>query len=116
MGEADKAKARAQQAGEGAVRNYISNFDLTEEYQSFATYWERFNYAKVVKQVDELFPKLNVVELRVKYLERVPQTPTEEAAEGEVDQDETLEEETSTQDVAEVCVVKASEPQPPPSQ
>lgn len=38
MQEAERAKVEAQLAGEVAVKDYIANFHLTKEYQSFATY------------------------------------------------------------------------------
>lgn len=51
----------------------------------------------------------------MEYLDEVPQTPAEKVAEEEVDQKDTLEEETSIQATAEAPIAKASEPQSPPT-
>lgn len=67
-----------------------------EEYQSFTPYWRKFNYAKVVERMEELFSELNTAELRAKYIDEVSQTPAKEAAEGDADQEKTLVEETLT--------------------
>lgn len=71
-------------------------------------YWRRFSYAKVVERVEALFPDLNIAELREGFLNEVPRTLVEEAAE-----EEALVEEPSNQVAAEVPTTVAVGPQSP---
>lgn len=73
--EADRAKASTQRASEKAMKNYIANFLLMEEYQCFEAYWKRFTYIELVDMVWELFLKLDAVKLRIEFLEEVHQNP-----------------------------------------
>lgn len=110
---ADRTKAKAQLAGEEAVKTYITDFHLTEEYQRFSIYWKKFSYTEIVERMEELYPKLSTIELIAEYLDEVPQTPAEETVEEDVDQDYTFEEKTSTQVAAEASDAEVSETQPP---
>lgn len=59
--------------------------------------------------IEELYPELKVGGLRTEYLDEVSQIPTKEVTEEEVDQEDTLEEETSTRDVVEAPSTQALE-------
>lgn len=59
--EVDKAKVDAQLSSEEAIRNYIANFHLTEEYQCFGTYWMRFFYIDVVDKVYSFIRNLKLL-------------------------------------------------------
>lgn len=90
-----------------------------EEYRRFDTYWRMFAYIEVVVRMGELYLKFDATKLRIEFLEEVPQTPTEDIVEtnAEMDQEDTLENEASSQEVStvETPTTKASDPQPPPA-
>lgn len=44
--------------GEKAMKNYIANFYLLEEYQHFGAYWKRFIYVEVVDWMGGALPRI----------------------------------------------------------
>lgn len=76
--DASHAREEAQQAREEAVREYIANFHNTEEHKSFNAYWRNFAYAEVMERAEELYPNLDLTQLRSEFVDEVPQTPAEE--------------------------------------
>lgn len=65
------------------VKNYVANFHLTEEYQSFVLI-EGLDIMKWQCRWKSFFPELNIAKLRIKYSDEVPQILVKEIAEGEV--------------------------------
>ncbi|XP_022847683.1 uncharacterized protein LOC111370230 [Olea europaea var. sylvestris] len=115
MNDASVAKEEARTAGEEAVKEYIANFHTTEEYKSFSAYWRNFAYAEVMERAEELYPNLDLTQLKSEFVDEVPQTPAEEvqgdkAADAEAPSDE-AEEATTDAQVAEPPSAEA----PPPS-
>ncbi|XP_022895277.1 uncharacterized protein LOC111409463 [Olea europaea var. sylvestris] len=104
------ARKEAQIAGEEAVKEYITNFHTTEEYKSFSAYWRNFAYAEVMERVEELYPNLDLTQLRSEFVDEVPQTPAEE-----VQGDEATDAEAPTTD-AQVAEAPSAEVPPPSSQ
>ncbi|XP_022875753.1 uncharacterized protein LOC111394224 [Olea europaea var. sylvestris] len=78
MNDASVAREEARNAAEEAVRAYIANFHTTEEYKSFSAYWRNFAYAEVLERAEELYPNLDLAQLRSEFVDEVPQTPAEE--------------------------------------
>ncbi|XP_022868137.1 protein WEAK CHLOROPLAST MOVEMENT UNDER BLUE LIGHT-like 1 [Olea europaea var. sylvestris] len=78
MNDASVAKEEARTAAEEAVKAYIANFHTTEEYKNFSAYWRNFAYAEVLERAEELYPNLDLAQLRSEFVDEVPQTPTEE--------------------------------------
>lgn len=77
--EVKKYEADVIEAGDIAMRNYIANFHLTEEYHRFGMYSSRVAYQEVFERLEEVHPGLDVSELKAEFLEEeVPQTPAEE--------------------------------------
>ncbi|XP_022843376.1 uncharacterized protein LOC111366926 [Olea europaea var. sylvestris] len=66
---------------EEAVQEYVANFHNTEEYKSFSAYWRNFAYAEVMERAEELYPNLDLTQLRSEFVDEVPQTPAEEVQE-----------------------------------
>lgn len=91
MQEVERARAEAQLEMEEAVKDYVVNFLLTEEYQPFSAYLRNFVYAKVVGRVKELYTRLNVADLMFEFLDELPHTPAEDAVEDGMDQEDILE-------------------------
>lgn len=106
--DASHAREEAQQAREEAVQEYVANFHNTEEYKSFSTYWRNFAYAEVMERAGELYPNLDLTQLRSEFVDEVPQTPTEE-----VQGDEAAEVEEINADAQ--AVEAPSTEAPPPS-
>ncbi|XP_022871083.1 uncharacterized protein LOC111390297 [Olea europaea var. sylvestris] len=71
---ASHAREEAQQAREEAVQEYVANFHNTDEYKSFSTYWRNFAYAEVMERAEELYPNLDLTQLRSEFVDEVPQT------------------------------------------
>lgn len=89
-----------------------------EEYRRFDTYWRMFAYIEVVVRMGELYLKFDATKLRIEFLEEVPQTTTDTVeTNAKMDQEDTLENEASSQEVStvETPTTKASDPQPPPA-
>lgn len=87
-----------------------------EEYQRFDTYWRMFAYIEMVVRMGELYLKFDATKLRIEFLEEVPQTTTDTVeTNAKMDQEDTLENEASGQEVStvETPTTKASDPQPP---
>ncbi|XP_022868502.1 uncharacterized protein LOC111388070 [Olea europaea var. sylvestris] len=78
MNDASVAREEARTAAEEAVKEYIANFHTTEEYKSFSAYWRNFAYAEVLERAEELYPNLDLAQLRSEFVDEVPQTPAEE--------------------------------------
>ncbi|XP_022865629.1 caldesmon-like [Olea europaea var. sylvestris] len=78
MNDASVAREEARTAREEAVKEYIANFHTTEEYKSFSSYWRNFAYAEVLERAEELYPNLDLAQLRSEFVDEVPQTPAEE--------------------------------------
>ncbi|XP_022872741.1 uncharacterized protein LOC111391724 [Olea europaea var. sylvestris] len=78
MNDASVAREEARTAAEEAVKAYIANFHTIEEYKSFSAYWRNFAYAEVLERAEELYPNLDLAQLRSEFLDEVPQTPAEE--------------------------------------
>ncbi|XP_022871745.1 uncharacterized protein CG45076-like [Olea europaea var. sylvestris] len=78
MNDASVAREEARTAAEEAVKAYIANFHTTEEYKSFSAYWRNFAYTEVLERAEELYPNLDLAQLRSEFVDEVPQTPAEE--------------------------------------
>ncbi|XP_022873607.1 axoneme-associated protein mst101(2)-like [Olea europaea var. sylvestris] len=78
MNDASVAREEARTAAEEAVKAYIANFHTTEEYKSFSTCWRNFAYAEVLERAEELYPNLDLAQLRSEFVDEVPQTLAEE--------------------------------------
>lgn len=74
-----------------AAKEYVTNIHLTEDYQRFGAYWNNYAYAEVLGRADELYPNYNLAEIRSEFVDEVPQTPAEEAAD-EANREEKVEE------------------------
>ncbi|XP_022850772.1 uncharacterized protein LOC111372622 [Olea europaea var. sylvestris] len=72
MNDASVAREEARTAREEAVKEYITNFHTTEEYKSFSSYWRNFAYAEVLERAEELYPNLDLAQLRSEFVDEVP--------------------------------------------
>ncbi|XP_022877114.1 uncharacterized protein LOC111395372 [Olea europaea var. sylvestris] len=117
MNDASVAREEARTAAEEAVKAYIANFHTTEEYKSFRAYWRNFAYAKVLERAEELYPNLDLAQLRSEFVDEVPQTPAEEVqGEEEVDAEAPGAEAEKTTTDAQVAGGPSAEAPTPSSQ
>ncbi|XP_022894769.1 axoneme-associated protein mst101(2)-like [Olea europaea var. sylvestris] len=117
MNDASVAREEARTAAEEAVKAYIANFHTTEEYKSFSAYWRNFAYAEVLERAEELYPNLDLAQLRSEFVDEVPQTPAEEVQGDEAADAEapSAEAEEATTD-AQVAKPPSAEARPPSRQ
>ncbi|XP_022891756.1 axoneme-associated protein mst101(2)-like [Olea europaea var. sylvestris] len=117
MNDASVAREEARTAGEEAVKEYIANFHTTEEYKSFSAYWRNFAYAEVLERAEELYPNLDLAQLRSEFVDEVPQTPAEEVqGDEEVDAETPSAEAEKTTTDAQVAEGPSAEAPPSSSQ
>ncbi|XP_022852599.1 protein bangles and beads-like [Olea europaea var. sylvestris] len=76
--DASHAREEAQRAREETVQEYVANFHNTDEYKNFSAYWRNFAYAEVMERAEELYPNLDLTQLRSEFVDEVPQTPAED--------------------------------------
>ncbi|XP_022852184.1 axoneme-associated protein mst101(2)-like [Olea europaea var. sylvestris] len=117
MNDASVVRDEARTAREEVVKEYIANFHTTEEYKSFSSYWRNFAYAEVLERAEELYPNLDLAQLRSEFVDEVPQTPAEEVqGDEEVDAEApSVETEEATND-AQVAEAPSAEVPPSSSQ
>ncbi|XP_022868626.1 uncharacterized protein LOC111388175 [Olea europaea var. sylvestris] len=117
MSDASVAREEARTAREEAVKEYIANFHTTEEYKSFSSYWRNFAYAEVLERAEELYPNLDLAQLRSEFVDEVPQTPAEEVqGDEEVDAEAPSAEAEKTTTDAQVAKAPIAEAPPSTSQ
>ncbi|XP_022863888.1 axoneme-associated protein mst101(2)-like [Olea europaea var. sylvestris] len=117
MNDTSVVREEARTVGEEAVKEYITNFHTTEEYKSFSAYWRNFAYAEVLERVEELYPNLDLAQLRSEFLDEVPQTPAEEVqGDEEVDAEAPSAEAEKTTTDAQVAEGPSAEAPPSSSQ
>ncbi|XP_022889378.1 actin cytoskeleton-regulatory complex protein pan1-like [Olea europaea var. sylvestris] len=117
MNDASVAREEARTAREEAVKEYIANFHTTEEYKSFSSYWRNFAYIEVLERAEELYPNLDLAQLRSEFVDEVPQTPAEEVqGDEEVDAEAPSAEAEKTTTDAQVAEAPSAEAPPSSSQ
>ncbi|XP_022883483.1 axoneme-associated protein mst101(2)-like [Olea europaea var. sylvestris] len=117
MNDSSVAREEARTAREEAVKEYIANFHTTEEYKSFSSYWRNFAYAEVLERAEELYPNLDLAQLRSEFVDEVPQTPAEEVqGDEEVDAEAPRAEAEKTTTDAQVAEAPSTEAPPSSSQ
>ncbi|XP_022865182.1 axoneme-associated protein mst101(2)-like [Olea europaea var. sylvestris] len=117
MNDASVSREEARTAREEAVKEYIANFHTTEEYKSFSSYWRNFAYAEVLERAEELYPNLDLAQLRSEFVDEVPQTPVEEVqGDEEVDAEAPSAEAEKTTTDAQVAEAPIAEAPPSSSQ